>query len=208
MRTANDWLQILLKCNVKAATAMAWADVFADTINDDTFSAGDRDLVPFLANTLHETANLEQLVENLNYSAARLMQVWPSRFPTLDSTVGFANNPEALANKVYAGRMGNTAPGDGWLFRGRGIPQITGHDNYTFVGNLIGQDLLDVPDLLAQPHFALAAGIAWWEKKIPDSMLADTVAITRIVNGGTTGLAQRQQLTTLALGAIDQGATA
>lgn len=208
MRTASDWLQILLKCHVKAATALAWADVFADTITDSTFSAGDKDLAPFLAQMLHETANLEQLVENLNYTAARLMQVWPSRFPTLESAQPYANNPRALANKVYGGRMGNVGPDDGWNNRGRGMPQITGHDNYVFVGNLIGQDLLSVPDLLAQSHYALGAGIAWWEDKIPDSMLADTVGITRIVNGGSIGLAQRQQLTAVALSAINQGAIA
>lgn len=208
MRTASDWLAILLKCHVKAATALAWADVFADTIRDGTFSAGDKDLAPFLAQMLHETANLEQLVENLNYSAARIQIVWPSRFPTIESAQAVAGNPQALANKVYGGRMGNTQPNDGWDFRGRGIPQITGRANYVMVSNLVGQDLQSVPDLLAQPHYALEAGIAWWECKIPDSMLADTVAVTRIINGGTIGLAQRQSLTTQALSAINTGALA
>lgn len=208
MRTASDWLAILLKCHVKAATALTWADVFADTIRDDTFSAGDKDLAPFLAQMLHETANLEQLTENLNYSAARILAVWPSRFASLADAQPFANNPQALANKVYGGRMGNTQPGDGSAYRGRGMPMITGRANYIMVGDLIGQDLQIVPELLAQPHYALEAGIAWWESKIPDSMLADTVAITRVVNGGAIGLAQRQQLTALALSAINQGATA
>ena len=207
MRTPSDWLAILLKCHVKAATALAWADVFADTIRDSTFSAGDADLAPFLAQMLHETANLEQLTENLNYSAARILAVWPSRFANLADAQPYANNPEALAEKVYWGRMGNVNHGDGWAFRGRG-PGITGRDNYRFVGELMGQDLLDVPDLLAQPHYALEGFIRWWEHTIPDSMLADTVGITRILNGGTIGLAQRQQLTALALGAINQGATA
>lgn len=207
MRTSNSWLAILLKCHVKAATALAWADVFADTIRDDTFSAGDKDLAPFLAQMLHETANLEQLVENLNYTPARLMMVWPSRFPTAESTTGYAGNPQALANKVYGGRMGNTQPNDGWTFRGRGVG-ITGHDSYKLVGDLMGQDLLDVPDLMAQPHYALEGFIYWWEDRIPDSMLSDTRAITRILNGGAIGLAQRQQLTAVALSAINQGAIA
>lgn len=208
MRTPSNWLTILLKCQVKAATALAWAEVFADTIKDDTFSAGDKDLAPFLAQMLHETANLEQLVENLNYSAERIQLVWPSRFPTIESAQAVAGNPQALANKVYGGRMGNTGPDDGWVFRGHGMPMITGRDNFRWLGTLIGQDLEIVPDLLAQPHFALEGGVAYWEKKIPDSMLADTVAVTRTINGGTIGLAQRQQLTAVALSAINQGTTA
>lgn len=208
MRTASDWLAILLKCHVKAATALAWADVFADTIHDGTFSAGDADLAPFLAQMLHETANLEQLTENLNYSAARILAVWPSRFASVADAQPYANNPQALAERVYWGRMGNINHGDGWAFRGRGMPMITGQANYAMVSNLVGQDLQSVPDLLAQPHYALEAGVAWWEARIPDSMLADTVAITRIVNGGEIGLAQRQQLTAVALSAINQGALA
>ena len=208
MRTASDWLAILLKCHVKAATALAWSQVFADTIRDGTFSAGDKDLAPFLAQMLHETGGLEQLTENLTYSAARILAVWPSRFSSLADAQPYANNPQALAEKVYWGRMGNINHGDGWAYRGRGMPQITGRANYAMVGNLVGQDLQSVPDLLAQPHYALEAGVAWWECKIPDSMLADTVAVTRIVNGGTIGLAQRQTLTTQALSAINTGATA
>ena len=202
MRTESDWLRILLACQVKAAPALEWASVFADTIKDDTFSAGDKDLAPFLAQMIFETGGLTQLEENLNYTALRITQVWPSRFPTLESAQPYAGIPRALANKVYGGRMGNHMPDDGWSYRGRGIPQITGLDNYVMVGNLIGQDLTDVPDLLCQPHYALEAGIAWWERKIPDSMLADTVAVTRIVNGGASGLIQRQKLTTQALAAI------
>jgi len=208
VRTASDWLAILLKCHVKAATALAWSQVFADTIRDGTFSAGDKDLAPFLAQMLHETGGLEQLTENLTYSAARILAVWPSRFSSLADAQPYANNPQALAEKVYWGRMGNINHGDGWAYRGRGMPQITGRANYAMVGNLVGQDLQSVPDLLAQPHYALEAGVAWWECKIPDSMLADTVAVTRIVNGGTIGLAQRQTLTTQALSAINTGATA
>jgi putative chitinase len=92
-------------------------------------------LAAILAEVYHETGGKMQPVEeNLNYSAKRLTQVWPGRFPTLSSAQPYANNPQKLANKVYGGRMGNTGPNDGWLFRGRGLPQITGRDNYRRAG--------------------------------------------------------------------------
>jgi putative chitinase len=92
-------------------------------------------LAAILAEVYHETGGQMQPVEeNLNYSAKRLTQVWPGRFPTIDSAKPYANNPQRLANKVYGGRMGNTGPNDGWLFRGRGLPQITGRDNYRRAG--------------------------------------------------------------------------
>jgi len=92
-------------------------------------------LAAVLAESHHETGGaMQPLEENLNYSAKRLTQVWPSRFPTLAAAVGFANNPRKLANKVYGGRLGNVAEGDGWLYRGRGLAQITGKTNYAKFG--------------------------------------------------------------------------
>ena len=193
--TLNDWSRILAGVGVRTQTVAVWAPVFADTINDQTFSAGQSDLVPFVAQMLVETQMLEKLTEDLNYSAQRLMAVWPHRFPTLTDAQFYAFNPEALANRVYGGRMGNTAPGDGWRYRGRGIPMITGKDGYQALGDLMGQDLINIPELLEQPHFALEGGIHWWEKRIPDSLLGDTQKVSEIVNGGDVGLAQREVMT-------------
>jgi putative chitinase len=197
MRTLNDWTAVLSGCGVRADTVATWAQIFADTIGDDTFSAGQADLVPFVAQMLVETDRLEHLVEDLNYSAERLCQVWPRRFPTLADARPYAHNPEALANRVYGGRMGNTEPGDGWRYRGRGIPMITGKAGYAFLGELMGQDLVSNPELLEQPHFALEGGIHWWEKRVPDAVLGDTDKVTLIVNGGDIGLAERERLTHL-----------
>lgn len=85
----------------------------------------------FLANVLHESKEFSEVEEDLHYSAKRLMQVWPSRFRTLDQAQPFAGNPQKLANKVYGGRLGNTQPTDGWDFRGSGPIQMTGREHFT-----------------------------------------------------------------------------
>jgi len=202
IRDASQWLNILLHCQVNPATAAVWAPVFADTVKANTFSLGDAELDDFLGNILHESQGLTKLVENMNYSAKRLTEVWPRRFPTLSDAQPYANNPEALANKVYGGRMGNTRPGDGWLYRARSPIGITGAHNYARVGELMGQDLLIMPELLEQPHFALEACILWWEDSIPDSMIGDPEKVTERVNGGLIGLTDRTHRMDLAREAI------
>lgn len=150
----------------------------------------------FLARIGHESGGLTVVEENLNYSAQRLTQVWPSRFPTLDSAQPFANNPQALANKVYANRMGNGAPdsGDGWDYRGRGYIQITGRDGYRSVGGVIGIDLVNNPGLAATPADALRVACGFWKWKNINAACdtGDFVQVTRLINGGTVGLADRQ----------------
>jgi putative chitinase len=201
-RTPQEWNQILIRCKVKPTIAAVWSVVFADVIKAESFSQGDMELDDFLGQILHESHGLSQFCENLNYSPERLCQVWSSRFPTLADARPYARNPEALANKVYGGRMGNVEPGDGWRFRGRAPIQITGRANYAFVGDLMGQDLTVMPELLEQPRFALEACILWWEDRIPDTMLGDPEKVTKRVNGGLIGLADREYLTELAGEAI------
>lgn len=202
LMSANDWREVLLKCGVKVMTAAQWAPVFADVVKDHSFNMGSTEVDDFLGQILHESAGLTQFSEHLNYSAERLCVVWPSRFPTLQSAQPYARNPQALANKVYGGRMGNINPGDGWKYRGRAPIQITGHDNYAAVGKLMGQDLLTLPELLEQPRFALEACIDWWEDRIPDSMIGDPQKVTKRVNGGLIGLADRIHLTDAAQKAL------
>src|ERR1700682_3639529 len=83
----------------------------------------------FMSQVLHETGGLTILIESLNYRAERLLEVWPTRFKTVADATPFAHNAEALANNVYGGRLGNTQPGDGWKFIGRGLLQITGRES-------------------------------------------------------------------------------
>ena len=196
--TAPEWRDVLVHCGVKANVAVAWSLVFADVVTEKSFSKGTDEVDDFLGQVLHESEDLTAFSENLNYSAERLVQVWPARFPTLADARPYARNPEALANRVYCGRMGNTEPGDGWRYRGRGPIQLTGRANYAFVGDLMGQDLINLPELMEQPYYALEATIHWWENRIPDSMLGDPEKITKRVNGGLIGLADRELLTGLA----------
>ena len=147
----------------------------------------------FIGQGSYESANFTHLQENLNYSAQRLMQVWPSRFPYIIAAEPYAHNPEKLANFVYAGRMGNLQDGDGYTYRGRGLIQITGREMYTKCGNALGIDLIDNPDLLLTPEYAaLSAG--WFWNKHGLNALADAQeygTMTRRINGGTTGLDDR-----------------
>jgi putative chitinase len=198
----DRWRNILLACGVKITVAATWSYVFADVVKENSFSKGVEEIDDFLGQILHESGKLTLLKEDLDYRAERLCTVWPKRFPSLTVAKLYEHDPEGLANYVYAGRMGNTEPGDGWRYIGRSPIAITGKDNYEFTGDLMGQDLVDLPELLEQPRFALEACIHWWEDRIPDNMLGDPEKITLRVNGGLIGLADRLQLTILAANAI------
>lgn len=114
----------------------------------------------FLSVADEESGGFTVLTENLNYTAARAHAVWQTIFPTVASAAPYAGKPEALADKVYGGRMGNTAPGDGWKYRGEGLPQITGHDNFAFLQRLTGLPLLDHPELAASDANMLECAVA------------------------------------------------
>ena len=160
----------------------------------------------FFAQILEETGDFRALVENLNYSVEGLMKTWPSRFPTAESAAPFAHKPEAIANKVYGDRaeLGNDAPGDGWRYRGRGLLQITGKEAYRRIGGKIGVDLVDNPDLAADPAHCLEIAAAEYATagRMRNGVfmtcndfadLDEIETITRIVNGGLINLAQRKQ---------------
>lgn len=150
----------------------------------------------FLAQVAHESGGLSVIEENLRYSAKRMTEIWPSRFPTLASAEPYAGNPEALANKVYASRMGNGSPdsGDGWKYRGRGYIQITGRDGYRAIGAAIGIDLENNPDRASAPEDALRVACGFWKWKNINAACddGDFLKVTRLVNGGTTGQADRE----------------
>ena len=148
----------------------------------------------FIGQCAHESNNFKTLEENLHYSANGLMRTWPSRFPSLDVAEKFAENPERIANKVYAGRLGNTEDGDGWAFHGRGLLQLTGRDSYTRCGSALGVDLVNHPELLLDPKYAaLSAG--WFWNRAGLNALADVKdceTMTKRINGGLIGIIDRK----------------
>jgi len=193
MKTPSEWNDILIQCQVRPVTAAKWAEIFSTTILSDTFSRAD-EVDDFLGQILHESGMLEKLEENLNYSAGALMRTWPTRFNS-ETAIQYARDAVNIANRAYGGRMGNDEPGDGWKYRGRGLLQVTGKDNYKAVGETLGIDLVENPDMLAQTEWALKSAIAWWEGNIPDAIMGDTVRVSKRVNGGTIGLDHRIALT-------------
>lgn len=196
-RTAATWNGILIDLGVKPITAAIWSPLFAEVIDDKTFSLGDQELDDFLGNVLHESNKLERLEEGLYYKTpGRLMATWPTRFPTLESEKPYLRNPQALAEKVYGGRMGNVNPGDGWRNRGGGLIQITGADNLRAVQAATGIPVFDFPELLRHPSVeALKVCIAWWEGHVPDSVMGNGKLVRKAVNGGSIGLRETMALT-------------
>ena len=165
-------------------------------------------LAHFMAQISEECGNGTEMIEKLNYSAGRMMQVFPRRFPDMASTVGFANNERAFGNKVYNGRMGNrVGTDDGFNFRGRGCLQITGRDNYTAIGKSCGIALIDNPDLAVDPqNVLLIAGTEFVKLGcLVECDRDDVVQVAARVNLGhrtsnpsaIVGLAARQALLTV-----------
>jgi putative chitinase len=155
-------------------------------------------LAHFLAQCGHESGGFRATQENLNYSAKGLMGIFRKYFPTEALANAYARQPAKIAAKVYGNRMGNgnEASGEGYKFRGRGYIQLTGKENYTAFGKSIGEDILSNPDVVSSKYALLSA--AWFFSKnglhkMADSGASDAVVtqITKRVNGGTIGLADR-----------------
>lgn len=154
----------------------------------------------YIGQLAHES-NFRPRSENLNYSAKRLTEVWPSRFATLAAAQPFARNPQALANQVYNGRMGNKdGSNDGWNFRGRGFIQITGRNNYTAAGKALNLPIVKNPDQVMTPTDS--AETAFWFFDVNGIWALaeknDIKGVTRRINGGLHGLADRRAKTNLA----------
>lgn len=165
-----------------------------------------RRVAAFLGQVSHESTGFRVLEENLHYSAERLCQVWPMRFviPTSAQARACSMNPEALANTVYSGRLGNVNNGDGWKFHGRGLIQLTGRDNYQKFATAIGRPIDDMPAYLLTKEGAAMSALWFWSRAGLSAM-ADTWELTRItraVNGGSEGLANRIALSNAALVAL------
>lgn len=180
--------------------AVGWADAFATVMAQDAY---DEVLHPdvfeeFIAQVAHESGYLTRLTEGLGYSAKRLREVWPSRFPTMAIANKYAYNPQGLANKVYANRMGNgnEASGDGYMFRGGGLLQLTGRGMYTKFAKFKGlADPMTVANKVRTDKVWALESACWvfiYEKGLLDEAIDDKfITITKAINGGTIGLADR-----------------
>lgn len=146
-----------------------------------------------IAQACVESAQFNLATENLNYSLEGLMRTWPSRFPTVESARPYARNPEAIANKVYANRMGNgdIASGDGWKHRGRGWLQITGKTNQEKALKALGLPL-DKPQLLSETRWAAFSLLQFWVDNDCAAVANDIDACTQKINGGKNGLQERK----------------
>lgn len=173
----------------------------------------EKQVAAWLAQTAHESGGYTMLTENLNYKAATLAVCWPNRFAVLGPdkkpikengknvpTVvanSIAGKPELIANMVYSSRMGNgpAESGEGWKYRGRGLKQLTGKDNYTRCGAALGLDIVANPDLLLEPEGAALSAAWFWSvnKCGPLADADDFVGLTKKINGGTIGLPDREK---------------
>jgi putative chitinase len=146
--------------------------------------------------------------EDLNYThASRLVEVYPHEFPTEASTAGYVGNPTALANRVYANRLGNgdEASGDGWTFRGVGLIQLTGRTNFTLFGKSVGKSPEEAATYcLTQEGAALSAAWYWDTNKLNDlADLWEVTLTTKKINGSTEDAARRVGLCNAAYAAIE-----
>lgn len=189
-----------------------WLEAVQKTCDEFEINTPQR-IASFIAQTAHESGGYTMLTENLNYKAATLAACWPNRFATMGADkkpvkengklvpTGVANSiagkPELIANLVYSSRMGNgpAESGEGWKFRGRGLKQLTGKDNYARCGTSLGIDLVSNPDMLLEPLYA-SRSAGWFWKANSLSVFADQGDIkgmTKKINGGFIGLEDREK---------------
>jgi putative chitinase len=154
-------------------------------------------LAHFLAQASHESAGFKAVQENLNYSADGLKKIFPKYFPG-NLAEGYAKNPEKIASKVYGGRMGNgdETTKEGFKFRGRGFLQTTGKENYKKLGDFLGVNLIESPDLVATKYPLASAAFFFDSNKLwaicdKGADDATVTAVTKRVNGGTIGITHR-----------------
>ncbi|MFT3760265.1 MAG: glycoside hydrolase family 19 protein [Thauera sp.] len=184
----------------RMGASSANADRYVDALNS-VMAVHAIDTVPriahFLAQVMHESGCLRLTVENLNYSADGLLTVFPRYFGTRAEAEVCARKPEMIACRVYGGRMGNgpAVSGDGWRYRGRGLIQLTGKDNYRGFAQWCGRDVLADPDLVAG-NLAVDAAVFFWKRENLNALadVDDLKAVTRRVNGGLNGFADRREL--------------
>jgi putative chitinase len=172
-----------------------WYDAVSRILPDYEINTVPR-VAAFLAQCAHESANFTALKENLNYTAASLSRVWPSRFPPAIAEQ-YAHNQEMIANRAYCDRMGNgpEESGDGWRYAGKGLIQLTGKDNYTRFAESIEAPVEQLPEYLGTFEGAVQSACWFWETNSLNQFAdaGDILTLTKRINGGTIGLEERTQ---------------
>jgi len=188
---------LLIKMGATAPNATKFAGALEEAMKEFSINTPKR-VAMFIAQLMHESGKLAFVTENLNYKAESLNAVFPKYFKNAGRDANqYARQPEKIANVVYASRMGNgdSASGEGWKFRGRGLIQLTGKENYTKCGAGLGKDLITDPSYLESAEGAARSAAWFWHKNglnaLADS--GDIVACTKRINGGTIGLEDRKK---------------
>ena len=193
-------IKLLLPSN---KTSAKWTDPLNNILNKYAINTVQR-AASFISQTAHESGDYKLLSENLNYSAAGLLSTFPKYF-TAATAASFARNPEKIANRTYAGRMGNgnEQSGDGYKYRGRGLLQVTGKSNYLACSKaMYGDDrLITSPEMLETIEGAIMSAVWYWNSRSLNALAdaGDVLATTKKINGGTIGLEDRQARYTKAL---------
>lgn len=171
-----------------------WQKVLVDMLPKYNINTTKR-IAAFITQCAYESQDFNTLKENLNYRAESLMSTFKKYFPTIELANEYAHNKEAIANKVYANRMGNgdEASGDGYRYCGRGLLQITGKSNYQTFANWSQIDIVDIPEYLTTYVGAIHGACWFWDQRncnlSADSR--DIVGLTKKINGGINGLNER-----------------
>lgn len=186
----------------KNRDAEAWYEAAVPMFEQYEINTPNR-IAGFMAQCAHESLDFTRLEENLNYSEKALNSVFGRYFGKgKRDAAEYARNPEAIANYVYQdeyrskrGALGNTEPGDGWLFRGRGIKQLTGRNNYAAFGATVGMSAEEAAEYVATPKGAMESACWFWSTNRLDRHAdkGDNVALTKAINGGTIGLDDRNR---------------
>ena len=199
-------VELLHEMGVATTDAEQYIGQFEEVLPKYGIADSRQRLAHFFAQILHESGCLRFDMENLNYSADALLKVFPKYFKTREEAEAYARQPQKIANRVYASRMGNgnEASGDGWKYRGRGLIQLTGKDNYAAFASWVGDPrIVDDPDLVSS-EYAVHSAVFFWDSRKLNALADndDVVGLTKKINGGTNGLAHRRELLNKANGLL------
>lgn len=191
-------VEMLVEMGVARQDSLQYIDDLEEMLPRFGIAASKVRLAHFFSQVLHESGSMRFVTENLNYSAKALRLVFAKYFQTDEEAEKYARQPERIANRVYAKRMGNgsESSGDGWRYRGRGFIQLTGKKNYqAFADWILDDRVVDQPEIVAT-DYAVQSAVFYWDKNKLNAVADqdDVKKMTRLVNGGDNGLAHRREL--------------